>query len=102
MAQDTSIAQQLLEATQIRLGWANKEITRNKVILWAYKGKKSITLNEAFELYMKAMPRERINKYYRHEDAQAFWFMFFGAFSIYEEAHLDMTWAEYLHSIEVN
>ena len=102
MAQDTSIAQQLLEATQIRLVWANKEKTRVQVILWAYKGKKNNILNQAFELYMKAMPRERIMTYYRHEDAEAFWFMFFGAYSIYEEAHPDMAWAEYLQSIEVN
>lgn len=102
MEQIKSITQQLLEATQIRLVWANKEKTRLQVILWAYKGKKSITLNEAFELYMKAMPRERIMTYYRHEDAEAFWFMFFGAYSIYEEQHPDMTWAEYLQSIEVN
>ncbi|NDD55711.1 hypothetical protein EBZ39_17905 [bacterium] len=102
MEQIKSITQQLLEATQIRLGWANKEITRNKVILWTYKGKKSITLNEAFELYMKAMPRERIMTYYRDEDAEAFWFMFFGAYSIYEEQQPDMSWPEYLQSIEVN
>ena len=102
MAQHPSIAQQLLEVTQNRLVWANKEKTRLQVILWAYKGKKSITINEAFELYMKAMPRERIMTYYRHEDAEAFWFMFFGAYSIYEEQHPDMAWAEYLQSIEVN
>ncbi|NBW17546.1 MAG: hypothetical protein EBR82_57180 [Caulobacteraceae bacterium] len=102
MAQDTSIAQQLLEATQIRLVWANKEKTRVQVILWAYKGKKNNILNQAFELYMKAMPRERIMTYYRHEDAEAFWFMFFGAYSIYEEAHPDMAWAEYLQNIDVN
>ena len=99
MAQDTSIAQQLLEATQIRLGWANKEITRNKVILWAYKGKKSITLNEAFELYMKAMPRDLIMTYYRNEDAEDFWSTFFSDYSVYEEAHPDMAWPEYLQSI---
>ena len=102
MAQDTSIAQQLLEATQIRLGWANKEITRNKVILWAYKGKKSIILNEDFELYMKAMPRERIMTYYRNEDAETFWRMFISAYEIYMIDTLGMTWSDYLKSIEVN
>ena len=96
------ITQQLLDDTQIRLVWANKENTRVQVILWAYKGKKNITHNEAFEQYMKAMPRERIMKYYRHEDAQAFWLMFFDAYSTYEETHPDMAWAEYLQNIDVN
>jgi len=102
MAQDTSIAQQLLEATQIRLVWANKEKTRLQVILWAYKGQKNRNLVGEFETYMKAMPRDRIMTYYRHEDAESFWFMFFGAYSIYEEQQPDMTWSEYLQSIEVN
>ena len=99
MAQHPSIAQQLLEVTQNRLVWANKEKTRLQVILWAYKGKKSITLNEAFELYMKAMPRERIMTYYRHEDAEDFWSTFFSDYSVYEEAHPDMAWSEYLQNI---
>ena len=99
MAQDTSIAQQLLEATQIRLVWANKEKTRLQVILWAYKGKKNNILNQAFELYMKALDRDRLAVHYRDVDAAAFWGEFYGAYSIYREAHPDMAWAEYLQSI---
>ena len=102
MEQIKSITQQLLESTQIRLGWANKEKTRVQIILWAYKHKKHVTLNYAFETYMKIMPRDRIMTYYRNEDAEAFWFMFFGAYSIYEEQHPHMAWSEYLQSIEVN
>ena len=102
MGQYPSVTQQLLEATQMRLGWANKEITRKVMILWAYKKQKNNFLVQAFEAYMQAIPRERIMTYYRDEDAFMFWFEFFGLYSIYEETHPDMTWADYLQNIELN
>jgi murein L,D-transpeptidase YafK len=95
-----SITEQELEGTKIRLIWANKEQTRLRVILWAYKYQKHYTLIRAFEEYMKALDRDRLSVYYRDEEAAALWQEFFGAYSIYEEAHPDMTWAEYLENAE--
>ena len=100
MSTNTSIPQQLLDSTRIRLDWSNKEQTRLRVILWGYKNQKHYTLVRAFEEYMKALERERLAVYYRDEDAVALWREFFGAYTIYEEAHPDMTWAEYLENVE--
>lgn len=102
MAQIKSITQQLLDDTQMRLVWANKEKTRLHVILWGYKNQKHYTLIRDFEMYIKALDRNRLRVHYRDEDAVIFWQEFFGAYTIYEEKHPDMTWAEYLQSIEVN
>ena len=99
MSNVKSITEQELEGTKIRLIWANKEKTRLRVILWAYKTQKHYTLIRAFEEYMKALDRDRLAVYYRDEDASAIWQEFFGAYSIYEEAHPDMTWAEYLDNV---
>jgi hypothetical protein len=95
-----SITEQELEGTKIRLIWANKEQTRLRVILWGYKNQRNFILLLAFESYMKTLDRERLAVYYRDADALAFWQEFFGAYSIYEEAHPDMTWAEYLENVE--
>jgi hypothetical protein len=95
-----SITEQELEGTKIRLIWANKEQTRLRVILWAYKKNGHPTLVRAFEEYIKALDRDRLAVYYRDEDASALWQEFFGAYSIYEEAHPDMTWAEYLENVK--
>ncbi len=100
MSNVKSITEQELEGTKMRLVWACKDKTRYRCIIWAYKNQKHYTLVRAFEEYMKALERERLAVYYRDEDAAAFWQEFFGAYSIYEEAHPDMTWTEYLENVE--
>jgi hypothetical protein len=95
-----SITEQELIFEKIRLIWANKEKTRLRIILWAYKTQKHPILLHDFEEYMKALDRDRLAVYYRDEAAAALWQEFFGAYSIYEEAHPDMTWAEYLENVE--
>lgn len=96
------IIEQELEFTKIRLVWANKEKTRLRVILWAYKNQKSYILTRDFEKWMESLDRDRLEVYYRDEDAAVFWQKFFGLYAAYEEQHPDMTWAEYLDSIEIN
>ncbi len=95
-----SITEQELEGTKMRLVWACKDKTRYRCIIWAYKKNGHPTLVRAFEEYMKALDRERLAVHYRDVDAAAFWGEFYGAYSIYEEAHPDMTWAEYLENVE--
>ncbi|NBW23586.1 MAG: hypothetical protein EBR82_88150 [Caulobacteraceae bacterium] len=100
MEQIKSITQQLLEATEMRLKWANQEQTRLRIIIWAYKYQKgSVYLND-FEAYMKIMPIERIQTYYRNEDALEFWHKFLIIFEWYEKYDDDITWTDYLETIE--
>ena len=102
MAQNKSITQQLLEATKIRLITANKEKTRAEIILWLYQSSTSRLRNYEFEIYMKSIPLERLMTYYRQQDAWAFYREFYKFYDLYAERHPDMTWVEYLETIEVN
>lgn len=94
-----SITQQLLDDTQMRLVWANKEKTRVQIILWLYQSSSRRLRNYEFEIYMKSIPRERLMTYYRQQDAFAFYREFYKLYDLYAETHPDMTWAEYLESI---
>ena len=100
MSNIKSITEQELDGAKMRLVWACKDKTRYLCILWGYKTQKHYTLVRAFEEYMKVLDRERLNVYYRDEDAAEFWRQFYGTYAAYEEAHPDMTWAEYLENVE--
>ncbi|NDD54665.1 hypothetical protein EBZ39_12465 [bacterium] len=99
MGQYPSITQQLLDDTQMRLVWANKEKTRVEIILWGYQSNTSRIRCYEFETYMRYIPRERIMTYFKHQDAFAFYREFYKLYDLYAETHPDMAWVDYVESI---